>query len=839
LVDAGIIKFIKDSLAKGYSIEKIKQVLLDKGWSDAQVTEAMTETNATQTTMTEAATATETETAPETTSTTTTEAATTTEAGTIATETVTEASFFTSKAFIISSSTIAALVVIGIVTVFLISGTGCDTDNECLSGFICEDDNCIEKEVVYKTPEYDETEKDVECYEDIDCDSGFECYFNKCYVIADQDSGTSTSGDDSGFDSTSGGSSDSSGDTAQGSSLQPPSALSGICSCTEENYVNGLSLADFPYPFVVDGVVADNLRIVIGDGAPGKDTIAVIGVTSALQTWAFDSTFTTAIESEITTPSDHNLILVGNPCGYSSPTEANTLIDTLGISCTDWNYNNGEGTLRLVENGQNVALIISGTTTDDTIRITDILNDLGTYTLCGNSMKISETSTDLEDVTCSVVDDFDQTCTDLLIAGLDDGCVPYTCDTTNDVCFEECDLLIADDYECITPGYTCEDDGTGVGACVDETTQIATTCDDSSCNTGYVCDTINDICFDSCDLLIADDYECVTPGYTCEDDGTGVGACVEEAPIGCTDNSECTTPTQYCKNSVCVECTNNQLGNCATGYGCKATDGTCRTSCTGDTNCDAGYVCDNNGACVEEAPIGCTDNSECTTPTQYCKNSVCVECKNDNHCSGNLICEDDNTCLTQCSGDTHCSGIYVCNTNKNECVECTNNKLDNCDAGYVCDNNGACVEEAPIGCTDNSECTTPTQYCKNSVCVECKNDNHCSGNFICEDDNTCLTQCSGDTHCSGIYVCNTKKMECVECTNNKLDNCDTGYGCKAADGTCRTSCTDDKHCDTGYVCKNKEACVKTQQQGQMQAAPELEQKINILRLLMIHFFHLE
>mgnify|MGYP003970637939 FL=1 len=77
---------------------------------------------------------------------------------------------------------------------------------------------------------------------------------------------------------------------------------------------------------------------------------------------AAEVTPVTKLASEVGTASDYNLILVGGPC-------ANDLVeDVIGLSCGGWAYETGEAVVKLVENGDKVAMLVAGTVADDTRR---------------------------------------------------------------------------------------------------------------------------------------------------------------------------------------------------------------------------------------------------------------------------------------------------------------------------------------------------------------------------------------------------------------------------------------------------------------------------------------
>ena len=96
----------------------------------------------------------------------------------------------------------------------------------------------------------------------------------------------------------------------------------------------------------------------------------------------------TKLASEISSASTYNLIIVGGPC-------ANDLVeDVFDLTCDGWDLEEGEAMLKLVENGDNVALLVAGTVADDTRRAAKALAGYSMYDLSGAEVKVSGTSVD-------------------------------------------------------------------------------------------------------------------------------------------------------------------------------------------------------------------------------------------------------------------------------------------------------------------------------------------------------------------------------------------------------------------------------------------------------------
>lgn len=132
---------------------------------------------------------------------------------------------------------------------------------------------------------------------------------------------------------------------------------------------------------------------------------------------------------------------------------------------------------------------------------------------------------------------------------------------------------------------------------------------------------------------------------------------------------------------------------------------------------NVGLVCGSGRFCIE-----CNGNNDCPG-TQLCKNagtasSECVDCLDDNQCTGNTpICGNNNTCRG-CQSDNECF-------NKNP-------------GDPVCDG-GPCVE-----CTSDAHCASG-EYCSGNSCQICGCDQWCNLNSLCYDDFTCELECFADS----------------------------------------------------------------------------------------------
>jgi len=86
---------------------------------------------------------------------------------------------------------------------------------------------------------------------------------------------------------------------------------------------------------------------------------------------------------ELSSKEDYNLILVGGPC-------ANPIIEKFSEfpKCKTWPFKEGESIVSYTQNGKNTALLIAGTTEDDTKAAVDFLNGFKQYDLKGVYIKL-------------------------------------------------------------------------------------------------------------------------------------------------------------------------------------------------------------------------------------------------------------------------------------------------------------------------------------------------------------------------------------------------------------------------------------------------------------------
>jgi hypothetical protein len=94
----------------------------------------------------------------------------------------------------------------------------------------------------------------------------------------------------------------------------------------------------------------------------------------------------TMLASEVSDVTSYNLIVVGGPC-------ANPLAESVfGVTCDGWAYKEGEALVKVVDNGNKVALLVAGTTALDTRRAAKAVANYKDYAFSGAEVLVKGTT---------------------------------------------------------------------------------------------------------------------------------------------------------------------------------------------------------------------------------------------------------------------------------------------------------------------------------------------------------------------------------------------------------------------------------------------------------------
>ena len=411
----------------------------------------------------------------------------------------------------------------------------------------------------------------------------------------------------------------------------------------------------------------------------------------------------------------------------------------------------------------------------------------------------------------------------------------------------------------VTAGY-CNDDGAFVGCANNEwadpdVCDARMVCSEEGCRNGKDCGDLvhkNRLCSDDNRILECDDGKLnelvvCSPRTSCHNDSivclpvdcnTGELACAGSQYQICvndkwaapadlpTDIATCTTgddevPTCDDAHSASSYCNATVSLNCAL-----SNDGKVKHS-----TCGEGFVCDNaNHACIQEpcttaetGHVRCNidkfqvcDGEKWSLPatlTDRMKSIVRCNQDSDPAVPGKLECEDVGTACND-SLEISCSAV-------SQIID-----VSTCGNSMVCDAaNEICIPE-PCAATDDNHlrCSSDLkQICKDGVwqsietiladlpadllnCgeddkIECVDDAvHCTDSLVLTCENT--HEPSVTDSCASGLICRTDTHSCVECTEDRTDNCSGDKPvCNPATNVC-VGCLSDSDCAGSTVCDN-------------------------------------
>ncbi|MGZ3450363.1 MAG: Kelch repeat-containing protein [Polyangiales bacterium] len=372
-------------------------------------------------------------------------------------------------------------------------------------------------------------------------------------------------------------------------------------------------------------------------------------------------------------------------------------------------------------------------------------------------------------------------------------CAPYLCNDTGTACLA---AVCTSDANCTSTSYCAS------GTCTAKHALGASCTANDQCVAGHC---VDGVC---CDSACAGSCQACQLAATGSPDGTCALVKDGKDPRGDCPGGSCTGATLT--NNVCDgtgKCRANTI-DCAPGK-C-ATSGSvvsCATTCTLDSDCDAGAYCDAKTCKAKLARgVACAANSQCSSG--FCADSVCCDRGCNAECEACAEPTSVGTCIPikgaprsgrpSCNGTDpacagSCDGIHPATcaypSVGTSCGSgCVDGKL------AVCDNTGTCLP--PAGCPSNFACDGATK-CKTS----CTENPDCASGFICSGAK-CVPAPKGTCSADG---------ESTTATDGTVTQC-APYRCDPSIGTCKASCATTSDCATGTTCdtsKGTGLCVAT------------------------------
>lgn len=396
-------------------------------------------------------------------------------------------------------------------------------------------------------------------------------------------------------------------------------------------------------------------------------------------------------------------------------------------------------------------------------------------------------------------------------------CQPASCNGV--VCTGDC----ANDNECQPDEYCdiasgdCTKKSPKGTACV---SSKASQCQSGHCVEGVCCDAACSGLCQSCKAAFtggADgtcapvatgtdpDGECADQGSTtCGTDGLcdGAGACRKYA-VGTVCNLGGCTGSSKTNASTCTaqgQCQSNGTTNCAP-YLCLGN--ACATSCSSDTQCTTGNICDlTTGKCGSTKPNGsaCSSGGQCDSG--FCVDGVCCN----STCTGG--CKACSTAKKGSGADGTCGNV---SGGLDPDSDCGDQGAASCGTNGSCDGGGGCALYASGTSCASQVCSGSTQ----SNSKTCNGSGSCTGTttncspYLCSG-NSCGGSCTSNAHCVSGYSCvngncGTLKGNGSACGSGaecSSGHCVDGFCCNTAcAGSCQ-ACSAAKSGGTNGTCKS-------------------------------------
>ena len=137
-------------------------------------------------------------------------------------------------------------------------------------------------------------------------------------------------------------------------------------------FVSAESVSDNIANFINSANSYDDVSIVYGDNAAIEDVFGSFMISDLFPMFNEDQGRSPYIKkaSEVTSFRDKNLILVGGPCANPISEE---ITNEEGYNCNDWKFDYGKAIIKIFDNGNGKAIMVSGTTKEDTWTMSDAI----------------------------------------------------------------------------------------------------------------------------------------------------------------------------------------------------------------------------------------------------------------------------------------------------------------------------------------------------------------------------------------------------------------------------------------------------------------------------------
>ncbi len=373
-------------------------------------------------------------------------------------------------------------------------------------------------------------------------------------------------------------------------------------------------------------------------------------------------------------------------------------------------------------------------------------------------------------------------------------------------------------------------------------------CNSNFCADGVCCNTACDgLCVrcertGQCTGIMGSDpnEECAGSG-TCGGVCNGAGTCTfPSTALSCgapACGAQGSRTVSHCDGAgMCI----GETLSCAP-YACSA--GSCRTGCTGVSDCAPGAFCDNPGAsgtCRSNLANGAACGTDSACMSAHCVDGFCcgaASCPDCQSCTGSggtcapkangLACGAAPSCsggqaMTRrcmggsCTAQSTSCGSYTCDASSMSCLTSCGTDAQ-CASGYYC-TGGTCLAKKALGssCQGANACTSG--FCVGvgsgqSVCCDSACSDSC---HQCSPTSGACTAVANGTSCGPSSCTATSTLTAQKCMSGTCQPQATSCGnyvCESSTMSCPMTCTGDSQCAESAYCTPVGTCSPKQAPG--------------------------